>query len=350
MTFKANFVSGLEASRTLVVGVYPSSPLTVGAIGIRGTDTLGLSSWAGLATQRTFVVAYATVGSATLTATINTDTPDSTSLNVDSTDGLSNVPMLVFNLKSTVGASTVTDVSVTASGEAGALNKITAIELYDGNTLLGSVTPVSNVAAFTDLSIAIAKDATKVLTAKADFTTSITDGKKARLSIADPTTDITFDKPDLGSANAAGSAINGEYMYVFADKVAEFALSTPLSGAYDYNATTPTSSTASGVITFTVRANGGLLTELTSTDIVVDQCFGGSCSAISEKDVTVVPDKDIQDGAQATVTVSASKTRAADVGYTYFKIASITWTIDSGTPVAQTWGLTDYRTPSVNAH
>ena len=345
LTFTANLVGGLESNRALAVSVY-------GDNGIRGTDTLGLNSYDNLTDVRTQTITYASVNSSTLTMAANVSPVISSSVKVDTTNGTQDVLMTIFNLKSTVGASKVTKVAVTASGTG--IAKIAAVKLYDGSTLLGSVVPVSNVATFSDLSIMISKDQTKVLTAKADFNAGVTNGQTARLSVAN-LTDISYDKPDLSSATTvAGSAVTGNYMYLFDGKAAVLTLSSPLTASYSYNSTTPSASSASGTITFRMKADGGTVTKPTASDIVVYQCNSSTCTSATgvTVDVQVSPNTNLADGSEAIVTVNASKTRDTGVGagFTYFKIYSVTWVVDGGTPVAQTWGFDDYRTPSVNAY
>ena len=348
LTLKASFTEGLETDRTVVVTVHSTSA-------IRGVDTMGLSSWEGdTSITRTHIIKYETMDSSTLTLSANVDTPDSTSVKVDSTTGADDVPALIFNLRSTVGDSKVTEIKVTASGDANPLNKINAINLYDDDddsTLLGSIAPSDNVATFSDLEINIPKNTTKALTATADLAGGVTDGNSFRLSIA-ATTDITYERPDLSSTTVSGSAVNGEYMYVFEDEVAIFTISTPttISNTYAYDSTTASLSTATGIITFKAAADGGTLTKPTSAKITVKVIDADDNELnVTSQSVSVSPNKNVVDGATATVTVTATKQRGAtSLGIVYFKITEIKWTMVGGDEVTQTWGLDDFKTGTVN--
>jgi len=118
------------------------------------------------------------------------------------------------------------------------------------------------------------------------------------------------------------------------------------NNTYTYNTTTPANSVATGVLTFKIKSNGGNISLITSDNVVAQVCdINGNCtSAGVSKNVTVSPNQSIPDGAEATVTVSASYTGGS--GYIYFKISEIDWTIN-GTITRQTSGLDSYKTPAV---
>ncbi len=344
LTINASFHANIETDRTLVVRVY-------GDNGIRGVDTLGLSTWATVGTTRTHTVKYLTVGSSTLTATLNVDTPRATTVKVDATRGALDVPMLTFNLRSTVGASKVTRVVVTTLGTltAGALD---IVKLYDGATLLGSSSlstqASGGTATFTGLSIAVAKDTTKTLTVRADFSTTAVGTAQLRLAPAA----VTYEQPDLSTATTPTGNIDGEIMRLRVGAIATFAISTPLSIFYTLTTSpAPTSeSTATGIITFRATADGGTFTKpvLANIAVVAVRADTGAELTVTSSAIDVSPDRDIPDGSTATVTVTATRQRGiTSPGLVHFRINSITWTVGANV-VTQTWGLEDFRTLRVN--
>ena len=355
LTISADFNAGLETNRQLIVNLYGTTDA------IRATDSLGLNSNAGLASSynRIYTIKYATVGSSTLTVTANTGTPVSTSVNVNVDNGVTDVPMLVFNAKSTTGASKITDLTFGVEGiDAGMLDKVDAIKLYDGLTLLGSVSLTgagkSRTAVFTDLAIPVAKDTTKNLLVRADIAGGVTSLDTLYVTIA-PITQITYEQPDLTTGVAAvGSTITGKTMYVFNGKAAIVSFVSG-TATYTYNATTPANSYTTGIITLKVKADGGLITKPLTADFDVYAFTDGSSDGlVDSEDITVIPNTDISDLSEATVVINVSETRGSSgVGFVSFKLGDdattgVDWVIDRGAPVTQFWGLEDYKTPSVN--
>jgi len=290
------------------------------------------------------------INPSTLTITADISTPTSTSINVDSTSGTTDVPMLVFSAKSTVGASAITDVKITAVGDNSAIGKINAIKLYDGSTLLGSQSLSGPTATFSYLSIPVAQDATKTLTVKADFAAGVTNGSNVYLEIADPTTDITYQQPDSTSANATGSAIVGNAMYLYDGVAAHFSF-VNATATYTYNSTTPSLSSTTGVITLRVHSDGGTTTKPIATDFTVNAYNNGILiGAVTSKIITVTPDSNIPDGSDATVVINVSEPRSTSgTGFVNFATTGINWVVGSSGTINQTWGLDNYKTPSVNA-
>ena len=359
LTISADFNAGLETNRVLTVNLY-------GDDAVRGTDSLGINSTApgsGFTSTRVYTIKYASVGASTLTVTANTGTPISTSVNVDTTNGATDVPMWVFNTKSVTGASKITDLEFTVTGtDADTLDKVDAIKLYDGSTLLGSVslvgTTASRTATFTDLAISVAKDATKSLLVKADIASDLTSGGASSEDFVEVNlapANVTYEEPDLSSTTASGSTVVGKRMYLFDNQAV---VVTFVSGASTY--TVPTVSTdgyTTGVITIKVKADGGLMTKPVAGDFTVDSYTDGiSNGAVSSKNVTVTPNTDVPDGSEATVVINVSETLAnTGSGFVNFKLGNDTstgmyWELDSGaTSATQFWGLEDFKTPASNA-
>jgi hypothetical protein len=358
LTINADFAPALESNRTLTISLFDTA--AVGA-----TDGTGATRSSGVATTRVFTVTYLTVGSSTLTVTDNSTTPDSTSVNVNHSDGTTEVPMLIFNTKSTVGASKITDIKFTAQGDNTAVAKVTAVKLYDGSTLLGSQSLSSAVsgatASFTDLSIAVAKDATKTLTVKADFGADVTGGDYVRLSVLNPSSDVTYEQPDLTTSNpTAVSAVAGNNMYLYDGVAAQLSFVSGVS-TYSYNATTPSLSSTAGAITLKVKSDGGTTVKPVAADFTVLVYVNGDPQgAAVSKVITVTPDTTIADGSEATVVINVSQPRGtatvsgsySGTGFVDFRVTNAKWVTSDGTltstVTAQTWGLDDMKTNASN--
>ncbi len=355
LTINADFVPSLDTSRALVVGLYPSDS-------IRATDASGAySSVNGVANERNYTITYSTVATSTLTVAQDTATTLSSSVNVNATSGTNNVPALVFDAKSTTGASNITNLKFTVTGDNAAVAKTTAVELFDGSTLIGSQSLSSQAsgatASFNNLNIAVAQDATKVLTAEVNVGSGVTNGTGIIVSIANPATDVTYQQPNMSSVNSASSAVTGNEQYFFNGATADLSFQNA-SSVYTYNSQTPSLSYTSGVITFNAKADGGTLTALTNGTIEVSANYGGSSHIVSSSNVNVdfapiggTDNANLSDGGTAVVTVNVTLPRSTSgTGFINFYIDKVTWTIGSQSgPITtqQTW-LNNYKTPFAN--
>ncbi len=362
LTVTADFNPSLETSRTLTVNLVDTSSL-------RAVDGAGVYTTGGVATARTYVIAYATVGTSTLAVTTNVSTLDSTSVNVNHTSGRTDVPMFIFSAKSSTGASTITDLVLTAQGDATGIASMSAVKLYDGSTLLGSVALSSAVsgatATFTDLSIPVAKDATKTFTVKADFSAAVTQSTLGvNLSILIPAHDVTFDEPNLTSAHpTASAAVSGNAMYLYDGVATTFTL-VSASSLYEYNSTVPSTSWTTGTITLKVHSDGGTTVMPLSAHFTVNAYRNGSSmGAAVTQSITVTPESTISDGSDAVVVINLSEpvgSVAAGVvdsfsgtGAIDFRVDSISWQCSDGTltstEASQDWGISTFKTPTANA-
>jgi hypothetical protein len=355
LTINADFAPSLDTSRVLTVGLYGASDA------IRATDPSGAYSTAGgSATARTYTITYSTVGTSTLTVVADTATPISTSINVNHTSGTTNVPTLLVDAKSTTGASTITNLKFTLTGDATALDNVTAVKLYDGSNLLNSVSPVlvtatNYTATLNNLSIPVAQDATKQLTVDVDLASGATNSTGIIVSIAAPSTDVTYQEPNMSSANPSSSAVTGNEMYLFDGNAAVLSF-TNATSAYTYNTTTPSASYTTGVITFNARADGGTMTALTNSTIKVRANTGAGLQTLGAGSVNVdfapvggTDGNNISDGGTAVVTVTVTLPYStSSTGFANFYIYEIDWVVGTSGTVAQTWGLGSYKTPYAN--
>jgi len=356
LTINADFAPALETSRVLTFGLYATNNSSLGA-----TDGSGVNRTATIGSTRQYTITYATVGTSTLTVTADTATPISTSINVNATSGTSqDVPMLLVDAKSATGASIITNLKFTVTGDNTGVAKMNDISLWDGSTLLGSQSLSSAVsgatATFTNLSIPVAQDATKQLTVKAGFASGVTNSTLGvTVAIANPSLDVTYTTPNLSSLLATTStAVTSNAMYLLNGKSADLTFMSATS-TYSYNTTTPSLSYTTGVITFKAHANGGTMLALTnataSQKVFVN--YNGNSLATGNVSVDFAPvggtdGSAISDGGDAIVTVTMTVPRSlSGTGFINFSIPEIDWTVGA-VAVNQTWGLSSYKTPYAN--
>ena len=372
LTISADFAPSLETNRVLEVALLDSTSVRgidgTGAFSTTGTSTT-ISSGNPSDNQRTYTVAYATVGTSVLSVTTNSTDLVSTSVNVNHTSGTTDVPMFIFSTKSSTGPSVITDLVLTAQGDDSAVAKLSAVKLYDGSTLLGSQSLSSAVsgatATFSDLTVPVAKDATKTFTVKADFAAAVTDGSTVTLLITNPSggsTGVTYTYPDLTSTHpTAVAAVSGNPMYLYDGVATTFTLVSATS-TYSYNSTTPSLSYTTGKIILKAHSDGGTTTEPVAADFTVLAYVGGTANgAAVSKTITVTPDSTIGDGSDATIEINVSEPRGeatvsgsySGTGFVDFRITNIAWYVTDGTNTAdentQTWGLSTFKTPAANA-
>jgi hypothetical protein len=105
----ADFTPGLETSRELTINLYDQGLRGVDGLGaysssttLAGTATVSTAGAESVATSyRQQTVTYSTVGTSTLAVSIDANTPVSTDVAVDATSGTTNIPVSVFDVKST---------------------------------------------------------------------------------------------------------------------------------------------------------------------------------------------------------------------------------------------------------
>jgi len=233
-----------------------------------------------------------------------------------------------------------------------AMAKVNAISLFDGSTSYGSmslttVTPTTATATFSNLTIPVAQDAYKALTVKADFAAGVTNSDSVYVSIATPSSDVTYQQPNLSSTNPSSSAVTGNAMYLFNGKAASLTF-TGATSAFVPAATTSVSAATTGSITFDVTANGGTLTALTSSTIKAkwnSTILPSSYMTVSFTPIGGTKGSDLSDGQTAHVTVSFNvpKSVTGTAAFVNFNIYEIDWSV-GGTSASQTWGFTGFTT------
>jgi len=144
---------------------------------IRGVDGLGLNQYvhdSGTTYNKKITISGSTQGS--LKLTLDANTPKASNIISDKNGATNDNIGLVFDLKASNADITIKGVTANVTTTAGI---ISGVSLYDGSTKLATVsltdsTNVTTTAKFTNLSIPVAKDATKVLTLKFDLVANAT--------------------------------------------------------------------------------------------------------------------------------------------------------------------------------
>ena len=383
LTVDADFAPGLETSRQLTVNLYGADAIRAvdgsGAYTTLGGDQISatlsgsgstLAAGANLSDLRQFTVTYNTVGTSILTVAADTSTPISTSVNVNATSGTTNVPMLLVDAKSTTGASQITDMTFTATGSG--ISYMNAVNLYDGSTLLGSASlNGSHQAIFHNLTINVAQDATKQLTLSSNFAVVPSNGLTVSLGIATPSSDVTFNTPNLSSAHPTSGAVAGSTMYLYNGISADLSF-TNATSTYSYNSTSPSLSYTTGVITFKAHADGGTLLALTNSlansKVIVGYNAGSGSGTLASSAVNVdfapvggIDGNAINDGGDAIVTVTVTMPRSvSSTGFLNFYISEIDWNVGgsiiggvvtggaNGSATYASGQLSNYKTPYAN--
>jgi hypothetical protein len=376
LLIEADFAPGLETNRQVTVNLYSQGLRAVDGSGAyssvsTGSNDVTLVSGSSITPDtygyRQYLITYGTsIGISTLTVAADTSTPISTSVNVNATSGTTNVPMLLVDAKSTTGSSTITNMKFTVTGSNAAVAKVTALRLYNGSTLLGSQSLSGSTsgatATFNNLSIPVAQDATVQLTVSADFGSGVTSASSVAVGIAAPSTDVTYQTPNLSSTYPTSGAVVGSTMYLYNGISADLSF-TNATSTYSYNSTSPSLSYTTGVITFKAHADGGTMAALTNSiggtnGIKVGYNAGSGSGTLAASAVNVdfapvggIDGNPINDGGDAIVTVTVTMPRGtSNIGFLNFYISEIDWTVggQAGIATYASGQLSNYKTPYAN--
>ena len=178
------------------------------------TDTAGVTytSVSGSVSSQTYTVSNAQP--ATITVTEAIDNPLEGNI-IGSSNGTTRVDLLKFNVKvenvnATFNSGTITATSTTAA-------YLTAVELWDGSTLIASAAPANpgGAVSWTNFSLPISAGTTKTLTVKgviAQLSSSYTGGDTVRISTGPVLTGIDANS---NVATATGSSVTGNTMHLY---------------------------------------------------------------------------------------------------------------------------------------
>lgn len=359
-TFKINVASigSTDVARALTIGGYSGNSQN-----IRAYDTLGLQSYTDMtigtaANKRTHT--FNAAGASTLTTSANVaSTPKANNYRVSSSDGVQNLTMQAFDVKSTTADSKVTKVIVTVNATT-TTGLPSTVELLDGSTVIGSQsapTTVGGTATFTSLSVSVAKDQTKTLTIRATFPTTVS-GQSASTSIA-AAADVVYEKPDGSTANGGpSSALAGNDQHFYSAVPKWSLVSASAVGAEGVKDVASSSVTAT--IVLKAHADGGSMTKPVVGNFTF--AFASSTQAngayTSANSITVTPiiqvsptDSSVGDGGDYSVTLTgtiySSNTSLASSQALFGAVANIDSTVGGITITDQTWGVDSFYSSAV---
>jgi hypothetical protein len=313
----------------------PASPETTGTVtltlasnAIRGVDTVGLNVYAAGET-RTFTTAAATTGA--LELSINSGaTKDKVEL-ISTTDTTEHVTLATFDLKAKYNDIHITEINnvTLVKHSSNTLDKIIlAAELWDGDTMLGSVTPGTNGtdADFTSLDIDIAKDATKTLTIKGSIAkidaAATKEGDYTNVTLDASAANIVCEDSLYNPITATGS-LTGKNVYFYTVAPVLTFVSSDIK--LDENLT----DNATGHITFTVKALGGPIyfyDDSTTTKAITIAAIGSTGSAVAATGQIVFSTGTVIAAGTATTTINSTSVSQA--------YATTTTNMDTGEEVA----------------
>ena len=325
--------------------------------GVRGTDGASIQQYAPTAdlAARTFKVKSS--DKAELDVSAHADNKDKdhnvvVSTSVTTTD----VPLLVMNVKSKTNASVLRSVHASST-----LPSDVTLKLYDGTTLLKSAGAVTNVD-FTGLTLSIAKDATKVLSIKADIPkqSSVTGLVSGTVSVTAASSTVKAeDATTFASSNVTGSNVSTGKAIMF-DKAPTLALSSTAITLVKPPNTASNTQWADATIRLNVTAVGGDIYFASSTYNALNASATspvGLLVADTTTTGTII-------GSNATQQTSGTwLVRAGETKYIEWKarfenastsgsyqvraeLTDVRWGITdlAGNRTVQTWTLTDFRT------
>ena len=319
------------------------------AAAVRGTDGAGLSQTAPTVTLGSRTVIIKTSDVAVLEVSAHVDNPIvARNVKVSETVTTENVLLAMVNVKSKTNASVIRTVKASSTAPADSV-----VKLYDGSTLLGSVTQAATVE-FTSLNIPIAKDATKVLTIKADIPKEKGTGLEASASLqASSATIVAEDATTFASVNVTGSTVSGSVVhlrYVVPVLALNSATFTPVKPPN----TASNTQWADFKIRVNVTADGGdiYVADNASSGLVATTSVPASATMTA---TALDSNATEQTGGEWLVTNGATRyfeisgrieNTKAEAYYVRALLSNIKWgtTANGATTVTQDWGLDNLRT------
>lgn len=336
--------NSIDTDRLVVIDGYQSS--SVRAVSGNGVSSFYSIDGSGFTRNHTFKKP----GNSTLTLSASGSTLRSQNYRVNGSDVLMGVTLGTFNLKSQTGVSTLLTVnaSTTASGTAP-----TILYLYNGSTLLKSVTVSSGNAVFNNLDTTTGANITNsdtptTYTIKGDFPSNTTNGTYASTTIQS----VVYQTPSGNTATASGSAVTNANQYVYTKAAIIKLASAPTISVTNQTVSGVGTTTMVATFPLTIQALGGNVTLPVNGDFQVVFSNGTSYTATSTSagasiSATTIPNNDISDGSTANVTVTAAcnGTCATTNGLFNAALSQIKWNAGNGV-VTQTYGLDDFKTSS----
>jgi peptidoglycan hydrolase-like protein with peptidoglycan-binding domain len=339
-TFKVDVPASPQSTGTVT--------LTLASQAIRGVDTAGLNIYTGAGDTRTFTTAAATTGA--LELSINSGAVSDKVESISETETTEHVVLAKFDLKAKyndVRITQINNVTFVKHSSNTLDNIILAAELWDGDTMLGSVTPGTNGtdADFTDLNISIAKDVTKTLTVKASIAeidaSKTKEGDYTNVTLAANDTSIVAEDSLYNTVTSISGGLTGKNVYFFTVAPQLTFVSQDIKTDGDLT------DSATGHIVFKVKAIGGPIyfSATTSTSILVDD----TASATTTNAISSVTGYEslsdnvykIAQNTEAVITMTVHLNNDGGIGGimgAYVK--NFKWGISASAPTANDWAST----------
>jgi len=325
--------------------VIDSAMLTAGAcdIGftvkmnaIRGVDTAGVNQYAPAGDLSIRTIDMPSVVTGAIEVKANAATPAKGVAIVSDTDPTADVVLLKVDLKAKNVGVTVNSLPVTLTD---ASSTLSTLKLYDGDTVLSSKTATGTVT-FDSLNVAIAKDATKTLTVKADAKVLATTSEGAIVSVSAATTNVAsivaIDDYDISVTSLTGSA-TGKNIYLYTKAPSLALVSTSITGT--------TNKVAQGdfTIKFNVTADGGdiYVSATTTTGIIVTST--ASTTTYTYTSTATLTDNNyvVLNGETKAFTISGHlNNNGGTAGMKKAYVSSFNWGTAAATPTTYTWTST----------
>ncbi len=257
--------------------------VTIPTEGIRGVDGAGVNQYApSSAIVRTFTVDDATSEDATITVSLNSNSPKAREVVAASgsdEDEYDALEVLRADFKAEDDDVTITDLVVDLTRTGAVTATGTTAYLYDGSTLVGSASVVdlggTNSATFDDIDVTVSEDSTKTLTVKVDIRDA---GTAATTFVADiDTADVTAENSEGDDITESGSATS-EAVTVRKVGIEVSLVSKSISKSSTASSNNTSTSTVEAQFVLRVKAVGGdiILGTAASTTVPFASNGGGS--------------------------------------------------------------------------
>ncbi|MFZ3073695.1 MAG: peptidoglycan-binding domain-containing protein [Minisyncoccales bacterium] len=329
---------------------------TPSATSVRAVDQAGLNQYGGLANAaawtagnyRTFSVNASQTGSATLTVSLNANSPKKRNIVADSNGDIVGAQLMSFDVKATKDDMLIETVSDIMFASTTGTNQIpdTVYLVDDSGTVIGTATPgsTSGLATFSDLNYTVPKDTTKTLSIKVDDQLTVTsptateDGYTYIVTVTG--TSISGSKTNGASFTGTGTAAsNAAYVY---GEGPVFTLAS-ITTANTQGSFSGASSTLTATFNIQVAAVTGdvyIYGASTTDAFAIETVVGGVHYRLSDINyvqpsgtVAVGAAYKVAAGTSATFAVTANTTNAVGGVGTYdIRIKAIAWGHVSTTP------------------
>ena len=309
---------------------------TVKMNAIRGVDTAGVNQYAPAGDLSIRTIDMPSVVTGAIEVKANAATPAKGVAIVSDTDPTADVVLLKVDLKAKNVGVTVNSLPVTLTD---ASSTLSTLKLYDGDTVLSSKTATGTVT-FDSLNVAIAKDATKTLTVKADAKVLATTSEGAIVSVSAATTNVAsivaIDDYDISVTSLTGSA-TGKTAWLYTKAPSLALVSTSITGT--------TNKVAQGdfTIKFNVTADGGdiYVSATTTTGIIATSTASSTTYTYTSPATLTDNNYVVLNGETKAFTISGHlNNNGGTAGMKKAYVSSFNWGTAAATPTTYTWTST----------